>query len=51
MDGQTYQSKTITGVVLGATAAGTSAVFKVNHYTNYPVAINLGIVLTHSWFQ
>ncbi|ODN01015.1 Solute carrier family 35 member F4 [Orchesella cincta] len=30
MDGQTYRSKTITGVMVGATAAGTSAVFKVS---------------------
>lgn len=32
MDGQTYRSKTITGVVVGATAAGTSAVFKVGTF-------------------
>jgi len=29
MDGQTHRSKTIVGVIIGATAAATSAVFKV----------------------
>jgi hypothetical protein len=29
MDGQTYKSSTIVGVIFGAAAAATSAVFKV----------------------